>query len=432
MKKVIVFLVVFLLISSAAVTVYFLYFSSEVLGRWTSEEILYEGPLPAEEGKCTLEFKAVKPYKNKFTALCSQWRIPERPFELKDMPKGVSGDVSYFLPGLGDANMPAILTHTGKNRLYVDTDGDGYLSDEKALKAKTVKYRRFGSGRYYRFGPFSVEADDGTEKVTTKLYAQSYGIRSRTLAFYPSGYRVGKIRLGNKVYGVAVCDGNFDGRYDKRITLPIEKFFGSGDYDCFAIDFDQNGGFDWFHAGRSEIMRLSRMVKFDDSYYGIGVSADGGVLELREVEPEFGTLEVEGDSAKMALISDAASEYISDFEQGQQLPVGRYAAIDIGINKVDSDGNKWTLGSYQKTGKLRDFEIRPSEVVTFKIGSPLVIKTTAERRDAIVAIGLYLEGQSGEQYGGQVKKSGKNVHRPGIKIRNESGEIIHSGNFEYG
>jgi hypothetical protein len=82
--------------------------------------------------------------------------------------------------------------------------------------------------------------------------------------------------------------------------------------------------------------------------------------------------------------------------------------------------------------KLTDFEIRPGQTLLFKVGPPFLIKTTATPRKESVRIGLRVEGQAGEEYYLGASRGKDTVREPQLKIVDESGKVVDSGQFEYG
>jgi len=393
---------------------------------------LYKTQPTIQQGKCRLKFKIFNKKDIPATAYLAYQPFQyetKKPEQLKDIPKGVSGKVSYFLGNLGDKKITAIKTISKRPLLYLDTNGDGSLSDEKKFTARPIRKGMFGRVEYYRFGPISVKFGEN-KKINSKLYGITYP-NHEILYLCPAGQYTGKILLGEKVYTVFVTDGNFDGRLGKLFSPPFERVPTIG-CDLFAIDLNNDGNPNLNLYSHSEVSPLSRMVKLDNIYYSIDITSDATSLELKKVEPEFGTLDLGGADVKLKLWSDAAEQYISGSEKECQLPAGRYAALSIEINKDDATGNRWTLTSYVETGALRNFEIFVGEKTSFKVGTPLQIKTTAQRRDDTISIGLELEGQAGERYRADVRKNSRRGPAPLFRLVDEAGNVIEQGRFEYG
>jgi len=385
----------------------------------------------AEEGQCTLEFTAVKSSES-IPSLIRQYQFPitKKPSQLKDLPEGLSADCKYFIAKLADKDVPVILDspeNIHDSVLYVDTDGDGHLLNEKCYAAKPTEER----GVAYRYGPILFEFDEAQSKVKTEFYVVTR--RGRYLTFYPAGYQVGTIHLGKKSYKVAVIDGNFDGRYDKFFSPPVKDFYRP-QCDLFAIDRNGDNKLSWNHL---EVMPVSRMVRLGRSryntvYYNISITADGSSLEFKKVEPEFGTLDLGGAHVQFQLWSDAARQMLSGPHQKTwQLPAGKYIASPIEFRHVDTSGYRWIFRS-SEVGSLKDFEIKPGETTAFRIGPPFSIKTSVQQRDGSALIGFNLEGQAGELYRPGARKGRATIPAPKFKIIDEAGKVIGSGQFEYG
>ncbi len=384
-----------------------------------------------EEGKCKLKYQQVDTSESTiYYARQDQAKLSEKPAQLKDLPKKISGQVSYFLAKIGDRDIPIVVDRANKYDLYLDTDGDGCLSDERSFSVSHVK-KRFSTADYYRFGPISVEFDQPDGKLARRIYVITGSPNIEYLCICPADYRKGKILLGQNIYEVAVVDGNYDGKYDKIFSPPIEKAWRPR-CDSFVIDLNRDGKLDWAPKIASELTPLSRMVKIENSYYSINVDPEGTTLELKKIEPEFGTLDLCGADIIIRFWSDAAEQYISGSEDNWQLPAGKYSALFIELTQKDTSGNRWTFSSNQKRGELEDFEIRSDQKSSFKIGPLFRIKTTARRSSNTVLIGFDLEGQASEQYTHGLTRNDIHVSAPLFKVIDEAGNVIDSGQFEYG
>ncbi|HUU20745.1 MAG TPA: hypothetical protein VMW72_26600 [Sedimentisphaerales bacterium] len=385
-----------------------------------------------EEGRCRLRYHQVDISESRIYYACQdQFRLSEKPAQLKDLPKKISNRVNYFHAKIAGREIPLIIDRGRKSKLYLDTDADGCLSDEKGFTSKTVKRRLFGPVDYYRFGPISVKFEQAAEKFAQQIYVFTRDSYMRHLILCPAHYRKGKVLLDQNIYEVRVVDGNFDGKYGRILSLPIEKIWRPG-CDSFAIDLNHNGKLDFNYYLHSEIMPLGRMVRVGNSYYSINIAEGGTFLELNKIQPECGTLDLGNTNVKLKLWSDAAQQYISDLKSNGPIPAGRYKALFIELSQIDSERNAWTFTSYRDTGALYDFEINKNETTSFEIGPPFQIKVTPRQGRDTVYIRFKLEGQASEQYRSDVKRNGIRVSPPLFKIIDEGGIVVDSGWFEYG
>ncbi len=387
---------------------------------------------PVEEGPVGLKFKSASDQDKMPLGLATQYltRTADKPHELKDLPKELTADYTCFLAKLAGRSTPVVLGSYSKKAhsvLYVDTNGDGRLSDEKPYHVKVTTLPK-PRGKEYKFGPILMTSHDGERQFETRFYATTYGTG---LALCPAGYRVGKVRLGENTYKVAVVDGNLDGRYDKVFSPPLGESYRP-DCDIFAIDLTKDGAWQFSTYWSSEVTPLAKMLKLHNTYYGIDVAPDGTSIELKKVQPELGTLDFGGANVKLKLWSDSVEEFLSGSDGKWQIPAGKYSALFVELNEIDSERDAWTFRGYRDTASLRDFEIRAGQTTTFKIGPPFTIKTEARQIAHRVSIGLKLEGCAGEQYCFPIMKGSRRQPTPTFKIVDESGKVLVSDRFKYG
>lgn len=387
---------------------------------------------PVEEGRVSLKFKSVSKQDGMPLGLTTQYlaRTTDKSQELKDLPKGLTTDYAYFLTKLAGRSTPIILGSYSKKEhsvLYVDTNGNGRLSDEKPYRVKVTTLPK-AKDKEYKFGPILMTSRDGERQFETRFFATTYGTG---LALCPAGYCVGKVRLGESTYKLAVVDGDLDGRYDKVFSPPLGESYRPG-CDIFAIDLTKDGAWQFSSYWASEVTPLAKMLKLHNIYYGIDVAPDGTTIELKKVQPELGTLDLGGTNVKLKLWSDTVEEFLCGSNGKWQIPTGKYSALFIELDEIDSERNAWTFRSYRDTGTLRDFKIDAGQTTSFKIGPPFAIKTDISQSADRVSIGLGLEGCVRERYHFPILKGGKRQPSPTFKIVDESGKELLSDAFEYG
>jgi len=354
-----------------------------------------------------------------------------RPADLREVPADAPKEPVYFVVRVGDRNMPGVTYRSTGGwkpiKLYLDTNGDGSLSDEKEYVGTWLSVFRLTNT--YQFGPVWTTQGD-VRAGAGAFHAQCSD--GRWLVFYPAFYREGQVVLDGKAYRIAVVDSDFDGRYNKLFEPPAENSRQAG-CDVFAIDLNGSSKFNYGEPGDSEIMPLSRLVRVNQDYYSIHVADDGSTVEFRRAEPALGVLDVGGKEVQLSLWSDAARQRLTGSGGQWRLPAGRYAVVSLELTETDAAGNRWTFKTSKAgTGRLGDFEIRPGESTSFRVGPPFQIRTSMERSGENALVGFYLEGQAGELYIPGGTRNGKTVPEPEFKIINSSEQVVHSGRFKYG
>ena len=96
------------------------------------------------------------------------------------------------------------------------------------------------------------------------------------------------------------------------------------------------------------------------------------------------------------------------------------------------DGNTWLLYSSGPWGDLSTIRVTNNNTTALKLGPPFLIKPSVSKSSSLVSINLSIIGLAGEHYGAAVTKNGKRLASPKLKIVDEAGNVLASGEFEYG
>jgi hypothetical protein len=100
--------------------------------------------------------------------------------------------------------------------------------------------------------------------------------------------------------------------------------------------------------------------------------------------------------------------------------------------KTKRDGDAWQIESLGPWGTLEQIEVKENQTTALKLGPPFLVKPEVESRPTAVSIGLTITGQAGEQYRNAITKNNQRIPPAKIKILDEAGATLVSGNFEYG
>ncbi|MHC4480720.1 MAG: hypothetical protein ACYS8K_00355 [Planctomycetota bacterium] len=382
-------------------------------------------PLLAQE-TFELDYTEVSDTSDPLLSVSRQFQPPQpaAPPSLKAAPAGVSGEPVYYLARIGDAPVLVALSPSRPPKLFVDTDGDGDLAEEKPVSGG--RKGGFLAGGVARFGPVTVKLPAAGGEVAAKLRFEVHGAaRGGYLFVLPAGIRSGAVKLGGRTYDFAVVDGDLNGRYD-GVYAP------EGRHDWLGIDLNGDGRFDRDVYGSAELLPLPRMMRVKDVYYAVGVAADGSTVSFQQVAPKLGTLDVGDPHATLTILGESGYYLLKASEGKWELPAGRHSAVRLALNQTDAKGRKWEISCRSETGKLKDFEIREGQTTSIGAGAPLKVNTTAVRSGRNVLIGLEVYGQAGEEYSPGAERDGTDVPPPRFRIRDEAENIVTSGRFEYG
>lgn len=390
--------------------------------------LYYYAALPKEEGVARLRTRSHERIQQE-DPICTNFGIAEkdRPAELLDLPVELSGqtDIFYHRIRLGrhTVSMAACPSEGGKdNRLWVDTNMNGRLSDEAAMpgvkKSETVEGEKHD---YYDYGTFRIHTPEFKSAAIHAVGNQGSFIR-----VLPTECRIGKIKINKRIYQVALSDGDFDGHYTTCYMPGSSRQYPA----CDGILVQSRHQY-------YQLAPLGRYYRIDDDYYRISFSADENTLRLTKEAPAMGTLKVR-DNVRLksvSMYSDACSGWIEISRGETRLPAGRYQIFYGWVTTSDPNGDPGgQLTDFAADMRGGQFELTEGGVVTLNYGPPYTVRTRAARlpnRDsAVVIIGIdaCLAGCDGEEYG---LRQGQSTP-PVLKIVDENDTELHSGTMEYG
>jgi hypothetical protein len=158
-----------------------------------------------------------------------------------------------------------------------------------------------------------------------------------------------------------------------------------------------------------------RQQKSVESGYINKITASGveANLELRPTDGSGGLVRVGGRVPKT------------------EVAPGTYKPENVTIQGTQ-DGDRWQMVSRGPWGQLETIRVGSGVTTELKVGPPLTVKTDVAAKDEGVSIGLLIFGQAGERYNPGVQKNGERQPAPALKIVDEAGKVLATGNFAYG
>ena len=114
-----------------------------------------------------------------------------------------------------------------------------------------------------------------------------------------------------------------------------------------------------------------------------------------------------------------------------EVKAGTHTPVLISL-KTKKDKNTWQIKSHSPWGDLNQIKVTKNETTNLTFGPPLLVKPNVRKRKNMVSVGLAIVGKAGEHYRSQVRKNGRQMPAPRLKIIDQEGKILASGKFEYG
>ncbi|MHC4950775.1 MAG: hypothetical protein ACYTEU_07295 [Planctomycetota bacterium] len=385
-------------------------------------------PADLNPDTCTLQYRII----GKSTSSASQYltAMEQRPNDIKDMPRGIGKTAAYFSVRLGDEDFNILLDAREDSKevyaLYIDSDNDLSFSDEKPYFARSIKPGWFGRNDKYRFGPVRVPLGTDSDKLNVAFHITT--INGERLSVFPCRYRRGNIQLGEQSFIVSIIDGNLDGRYE--ISQFTDRAIPVGMDSIRICDVSAVKGL------QNNLFPLTKVTRIGNDFYSISLTPDGGTLGFTPVDLKYGTLEIlgSGHETSIHLWSNIAAQTISG-NGPWKIPEGQYITLAFTLYKKDNKGNIWSLEGLRQRTASATFEIQPNQTTQLPMGGPLSVQTYAtkiKKKNDEYLIGFRYCGKHGESYSSTLNKNGRRNNAPVIRILDERGKVLASGQLKYG
>jgi len=294
------------------------------------------------------------------------------------------------------------------DQLYIDSNVNGHLNDEKPVKA----YR---TERYYTyFGPVKVvfEGEDGplTYHLNFRFYENG---ATQRLYVSSGGWYGGDITVAGVKKYCMLIDYNGNGTFNDKSQQA---------YQCDRIRIGSKGNRDTRYVGN--------FINVEDVLYHTEIARDGAYIILSKADDvKFGDIR----------LPETITEFSAGGENGLfklklengtgSLPVGRYRINQWAIEQKDEKGRKWKL---QGTGisQKGDFDILADKETELSIGEPIEARLQVNKRNSGFSINQSFGGQLGERI--EITRNGARPPAPKLRIKNKDGSYDRSFSFEYG
>jgi hypothetical protein len=347
-------------------------------------------------------------------------RATEKPQMLRAEPPYGSNKPRYFVWSAQGGPRVLVLDESkgpgkGYDRLFVDQNGDGVLTEGEQVRG----WRRQGS---LTFGPvkvfFRTANGPQTYHVLVRTYTYDHG------SLESACYSLGRIRLGDQSYKVALVDNNANGVFNDLSTTP-----GGG--DRLLIDLDGDGKFTVNTPGDPETFPLSKLLQIGGEYFTLEVAPDGSRLATAVPPLKFGQVRSDSGAFQVMLASgDGLLRLRSDDGQAK-VPVGEYRLAMVWLTRTDGQGRRWELLSYGRGEAGSAVKVAEGRTTELQLGPPLQAKARAYVRGREVSFSLQLSDAAGLGVS-NITVDGQRPPAPKLRIRSAAGQEIGCYDFHYG
>ena len=294
------------------------------------------------------------------------------------------------------------------DNLYIDSNGDGNLSDETAVMA----YRSTQSSTY--FGPVKVifQIEDGP--VTYHLNFQFYGSDDNKRLYASSGgWYEGDITVNDVKKHCVLFDGNANGTFN-------DKSLNAWESDRIRIG----------ESSSQDASFVGNYIMIDDKLYEPQIARDGACITLAEAKDvKYGLVRLPESVTQLSAGGENGSFIVKPENETASLPVGKYRITNWIVERKDDKGTQWKLQAAWSGGK-GDFEITKAKEATLDIGEPIQSSLTSSLREGIHYFSQSLNGRDGERI--TLTRNGAQPQAPKLNIKSKDGTYDRTYSFSYG
>jgi hypothetical protein len=99
---------------------------------------------------------------------------------------------------------------------------------------------------------------------------------------------------------------------------------------------------------------------------------------------------------------------------------------------MEQDGHHWQIDSRGPWGNFSKIRVKNNQTTSLKLGPPFLIRPIVDERGSHLSIDFAVIGQAGERYRNFVRKDDQPIADAELKIVDEAGNVLETGEFECG
>jgi hypothetical protein len=339
-----------------------------------------------------------------------------------DKPAGVElpefkGENQFFTkwstPMVKSGHLRICLDRTTKHGLhdllYIDSNRNGHLDDETAVKTyRTDQYSAY-------FGPVKVvfEVEDGPVTYHLNFRFYNYNEDNRQLYTSTGGWYEGDITVGGVKKRCVLIDYNTNGTFDDK-SLEARG--------CDRIRIGKKGSQDTRFVGN--------YIEVDETLYRPEIARDGACIKLTRAEDvKFGNVRLPESIADFSAGGENGLFILKPEKGTCSLPIGKYRINSWAVERQDEKGARWKLqGTGLSTKSI--FDITTDKETELSIGEPIVSTLDAQVRTGAYSFRYEMKGRNGESI--ELTRNSSRPQAPKLHVKSKEGTYDRTFSFQYG
>ncbi|NLE39583.1 MAG: hypothetical protein GX621_16305, partial [Pirellulaceae bacterium] len=329
-------------------------------------------------------------------------------------------------------------TPKGYNRLHVDLNRNGDLTDDKPFATKDIENEASANQTTSQstFDGIKVPIERDGVKADHVFgmfvhYMELPQFSRTTVQMRSLVYREGEIRHGGRKIRVLLLDQNSNGLFDDRVSFRNASSYLRISYgDLLLINPKLRGSRSAMSTGQDAHF-VNKTVCVGNTFYKLDISPLGESVKFEPTELAVGYVSNRGSVYRAVVCCDdfGVMEIAGTRNQKIVLPAGKWqiASYTLGVSGGDA-----TIVSASFAGKPSEVDVEKGGTTELPFGPPFRAVVTAARAEGgKLGLSLSVVGQGGERCSNFLV-GGKRPPAPLFEVRDASGKVVYSGKFEYG
>ena len=293
-----------------------------------------------------------------------------------------------------------------RDTLYIDTDADGSLADEKPIRATSAK------SQHASFGPVKLVLGAGQRAADYNMTLRLCDHHTHNLYITSAGWYEATVKIGDKEMQWSLTDRNANGTFNDRSIDPTQR-------DVIQITADKT----------TKMVPVGNYIDIDGTLYNLAIARGGATMKLSKAT------DIAYSKVKL---SESVAELVAGGRNGvftlkpkagvAELPAGRYHIDSWTIEQKDGS-DTWKIHAASSDPNA-EFRVRPAATTDLDITGQIVATIDATGKDGTYAFNHTLKGKLGETI--SLAKNGKQPDAPKLRIRSKDGEYDKTFAFKYG
>jgi len=371
-----------------------------------------------------------------------------RPF--KGVAKLGNQELGFVFDVASSASSTTRSTRVRYTHLYFDSNGNGDLTDEKAVEAES------NSSSYSYFPRVDVAFDVEGGRLEYALYMRAYSSSSgySRAYLYGAAYREAEITLNGEKKRVVLVDSNSNAQFDDAVSIVTRSdgtLYPSSSSDMLFIDPDPSKG-----TLNGVQQPVGKLLNIAGHFYDMELSPAGDKLTLTPSTVPVGYVSNPNKGVNALVHGDQGILRVSADDSGKSpLPVGEWKLLSYTIDgtaktETEEEGsllNTLSAALVQSSSSTRTYisarakkdytavNVREGETVDLPFGPPYkpvvkVSRTSGSSGNRVAYLSLSFVGTGGEICSG-IMVNGSRPKEPEFTITSAE-EKVAQGKFRYG